>query len=213
MTIWAIVPVKPLRLGKSRLSGVLSDDERTALNRMFLENTLRVLQQTPAVSQTLVVSRDPAALAIAREFGARTVLEDGSPDLNRALRRATLLARAFATRGVFILPADLPLLTPEDLKDFFSHACDKNCVTIAPDRHQDGTNALLILPGGLIDYIYGAGSFQRHCQAARSAGAQLKIVHNPRLALDLDTPDDLDEYKRMKEINPLPADERPQEAP
>ncbi|GAB4398927.1 MAG: 2-phospho-L-lactate guanylyltransferase [Anaerolineales bacterium] len=200
MTIWAIVPVKPLRLGKSRLAGVLSDDERTALNRLFLENTLSVLQQTPEVNQTLVVSRDPAALAIAREFGARTVLEDGSPDLNRALRRATLLARAFATRGVFILPADLPLLTPGDLQEFFARACDKNCVTIAPDRREDGTNALLILPGGLIDYIYGAGSFQHHCDAARKAGARLEIVRNPRLALDLDTPDDLDVYNRMKTV-------------
>jgi 2-phospho-L-lactate guanylyltransferase len=79
MTIWAIVPVKPLRLGKSRLSGVLSDDERAVLNRMFLEQTLDILRTIPRVTQTLVVSRDPAALAIAREYGARTVLEDGTP--------------------------------------------------------------------------------------------------------------------------------------
>ena len=109
MTIWAIVPVKPLRLGKSRLAGVLSDDERAILNRMFLEQTLDILRNTPAVSQTLVVSRDPAALAIAREFGARTVLEDGSPNLNSALTRATMLARNYAKRGVLVLPADLPL--------------------------------------------------------------------------------------------------------
>ena len=38
MTIWAIVPVKPLRYGKSRLSGILSEDQRTQLNRRLLEH-------------------------------------------------------------------------------------------------------------------------------------------------------------------------------
>src|SRR5450756_934394 len=109
MTIWAIVPVKPLRLGKSRLSGVLSDDERAVLNRMFLEQTLEVLRNTPLISQTLVISRDPSALAIARQRGARTVLEEGNPNLNSALTRATMLARNYATHGVLVIPADLPL--------------------------------------------------------------------------------------------------------
>jgi len=37
MTLWAIVPVKPLRRGKSRLSGMLSEDERAHLNEVLLE--------------------------------------------------------------------------------------------------------------------------------------------------------------------------------
>lgn len=200
MSIWAIVPVKPLRLGKSRLASVLGDEERTALNRQFLENTLQILRQASQVQQTLVVSRDPAALAIAREYEARTILEDGNPELNHALRRATMLARAFNTRGILILPADLPLLNIEDLNDFFAHACEKNCVTIAPDRREDGTNALLMLPTGLINYTYGPGSFQRHCDAARHTEAHLEIVRSPHLALDLDTPEDLEIYQRIREV-------------
>jgi len=200
MTIWAIVPVKPLRLGKSRLSSVLGEEERTVLNRQFLENTLDILRRTPEINQTLVVSRDPSALAIARERDARTVLEDGNPELNHALRRATMLARAFNTRGILILPADLPLLTSEDLHSFFERACEKNCVTIAPDRREDGTNALLMLPTGLISYTYGPGSFQRHCDAARNVNARLEVVRNPHLALDLDTPEDLEIYQRIQEV-------------
>jgi 2-phospho-L-lactate guanylyltransferase len=198
MTIWAIVPVKPLRLGKSRLSNVLSDEERTVLNRMFLENVLQILQKSPEVSQTLVVSRDPAALAIARELGARTVLEDGNPDLNHALKRATVLARAFATRGVLVLPADLPLLMETDLQEFFDQACGAHCVTIAPDRHEDGTNALLVSPGGLIEYSYGPGSFHRHCEQAKKARANLVVVKNRNIGLDLDTPDDLELFRQIQ---------------
>jgi 2-phospho-L-lactate/phosphoenolpyruvate guanylyltransferase len=198
MTIWAIVPVKPLRLGKSRLSGVLTDDERAVLNRKFLEQTLGILQKMPGVAQTLVVSRDPAALALAREYTARTVLEDGTPNLNSALTRATLLARNYATRGILVLPADLPLLAETDLDDLFGHVRRAPCVVISPDRHQDGTNALFMTPGGIISYSFGPGSFQRHCAAARSAGATLEIVENPHIGLDLDTPADLQLLKSLE---------------
>jgi len=198
MTIWVIVPVKPLRLGKSRLSGVLSDDERAILNRTFLEQTLDTLRQTPEVSQTLVVSRDPAALAIARKYGARTVLEDGTPDLNSALTRATLLARNYATRGVFVLPADLPLLKKDDLLAFLASVHRAPCVVISPDRRDNGTNALLMVPGGLIKYDFGPGSFARHCAEALEKGARLEVVRNPNITLDLDTPDDLEALKQVE---------------
>ncbi len=194
MSIWAIVPVKPLRLGKSRLAGVLSDEERSVLNRMFLENALDILRQTPSVGKTLVVSRDPYALAVAREFGAQTVLEDGNPDLNNALKRATLLVRSFNVEGILILPADLPLLTQADIESLIaSHkSCRPPCITITADRRNDGTNALLISPPGLISYAYGPGSFNRHCALAREKNAAVQVVENPNLALDLDTPEDLE---------------------
>src|SRR5512138_1716072 len=107
MTLWAIVPVKPLRRGKSRLSSSLSDEERVELNRMLLERTLRTLTDLREVEEVLVVSRDPSALAIARDLGARTVQEDGAPTLNTALKRATIVAQVYASRGVLVLPADL----------------------------------------------------------------------------------------------------------
>jgi 2-phospho-L-lactate guanylyltransferase len=200
MSIWAIVPVKPLRLGKSRLSSVLSDDERPVLNRMFLENALTILRAVPRIGQTLVVSRDPQALAIAREFGARTVLEDGTPNLNNALQRATLLVRSFDVNGILILPADLPLLTQADIESFIAaHAkSPARRVTICSDRHGDGTNALLVSPPGLIGYAYGPKSFTLHCDMAREKKARLKIVSNPNLALDLDTPADLDLFNSIR---------------
>lgn len=111
MTLWAIVPVKPLRRGKSRLSGVLSLEARTALNHYLLSNTLEVLASIPEIEYSLVVSRDPEALTIAREYGARTVQEQGAPQLNVALTRATLVAVSHSVQGVLIVPADLPLLT------------------------------------------------------------------------------------------------------
>ncbi len=193
MTIWAIVPVKPLRRGKSRLAGTLTEDERTELNRQLLAHTLETLKKTPEIEQTLVISRDPQALAVAREFDARTVLEDGSPHLNTALERATVVAKVYATSGVLILPADLPLISREDIQKLVSAANQhERVVVITPDRHKEGTNALLISPAGIIEYDFGPNSFSRHCERARKAGARLEICILPSIELDLDLPEDLE---------------------
>ena len=191
MTIWAIVPVKPLRRGKSRLAGVFSEEERAELNRHLLQNTVSTLKNIPEIEHVLVVSRDQSALSLARDLGARTVLENGSPQLNVALERATIVAQTYETRGVLILPADLPLITPEDVNLMLERAIDPPVVVVAPDRHKRGTNALLVCPAGLIEYHYGPHSFERHCQLAEEAGARLEVCDLPSLNLDLDVPEDL----------------------
>jgi len=202
MTLWAIVPVKPLRRGKSRLAGTLSEDERTHLNQLLLEHTLQTLTNLKEIEQILVVSRDPAALALAREHGARTVRETaGSPQLNTALTRATVVAQVYATRGVLVVPADLPLMTREDVLALVERATNPPVVVIAPDRREEGTNALLICPAGLIEYDFGPGSFRRHCERAQAAGARLEVVTLPSLGLDLDLPEDLDMVLEQEGLN------------
>lgn len=192
MTLWAIVPVKPLRSGKSRLAEVLTPDERADLNRRLLAHTLDTLTAIPEIEHVLVVSRDQAALALAREYGARTVQENGAPQLNLALARATIVAKNYATRGVLVVPADLPLITPEDVRLMLERAQKPPVVVVAPDRRREGTNALLVCPAGLIEYEYGPESFKRHCARALQAGARLEICELPSLALDMDLPEDLE---------------------
>ena len=191
MTLWAIVPVKPLRRGKSRLADVLTSEERTDLNRHLLENTIDTLKSLPGIEHVLVVSRDSEALAMARDLGARTVLENKNSDLNIALARATVIARTYATRGVLILPVDLPLITPEDIQTMLDKVGEPPVVVVAPDRCYNGTNAMLVCPAGLIDYEYGPNSFERHCERAKAVGARLEICELPSLSLDLDNPEDL----------------------
>ncbi len=191
MALWAIVPVKPLGKGKSRLAEVFTQEERVTINRHMLSNTLRTLVAIPEIEHVLVVSKDQAALSLAREEGARTVQENGDPDLNLALERATIVAKTYATRGILIIPADLPLITSEDVYAMLERVGEPPVVVVAPDRHLRGTNALLVCPAGLIEYEYGTDSFRRHCQLAKEVGARLEICELPSLALDLDLPDDL----------------------
>ena len=118
MSLWAIVPVKPIRRGKSRLSEILSEEERAKLNHQLFIHTIEILKQVDTVSDILVVSRDSDVLTEARDLDVRTVTENGTPELNPALYRASLFSKAFSTEGVMIVPADLPLLTPDDVEAF-----------------------------------------------------------------------------------------------
>lgn len=198
MSLWALVPVKPLQRGKSRLSGVLSNEERTALNHQLFIHTLKTLAEVPEIAQTLVISRDPAALALARDHGARTLQEEGTPELNTALRRATVVARAYAAGGLLVLPADIPLLNVKDLQKLIGLAHDPPVVVLAPDRRGDGTNALLTSPVGLISYTYGPGSFHKHVDQVKLTGARLEICNLSSFALDLDIPEDLEMYRQIE---------------
>lgn len=198
MSTWAIVPVKPLRRGKSRLASVLSETERTELNTGMLKRTIKVLRHVSDITTILVVSKDHNALSIARDMGARTIQEEAAPHLNIALHRATAVARAYSTQSVLILPADLPLVQPEDIHDLLQHAKDPPVVVVSPDRHESGTNGLVVNPTGILPYSFGVNSFQKHCQDAEALGARLEICRIPSIGLDLDLPEDLELLRSLE---------------
>jgi len=199
MTIWAIIPVKPLRLGKSRLAGSISDIERVNLNKRLLKQTINTLTEIQEIEQILIISRDSDVISIARDLGTKTILENGSPQLNSALTRATIFAQLHSIQGILIIPADLPLINREDIESIMDRADDPPVVVIAPDRRNEGTNALFISPAGIIDYDFGPNSFKKHCDLAIQSGARLEIINLPSLAFDLDIPEDL---IYLNEMNP-----------
>ncbi|HRE27831.1 MAG TPA: 2-phospho-L-lactate guanylyltransferase [Anaerolineales bacterium] len=204
MTLWAIVPVKPFGLAKSRLAPVLEPGQRVALSRAVLSQTLAILQQSPTVTRTLVVSRDPAVLSLARLYQANTVSESGQPELNAALRRAISVAQSFGASGVLVLPADLPQLTREDVTALIAPAGEDVAASIAPDRHHEGTNGVFVRPATLLDVSFGQGSFARHLAQLTARGIQPRIIERPGLQLDLDTPADWELF-RAASPTALPA--------
>lgn len=190
MTVWALVPVKPFALAKSRLAGVLPPAGRAALSRRLLSRTLTALAAATEIQRVVVISRDRAALGLARRAGTQALRETGAAGLNAALEQALAQARAAGAEAALILPADLPHLTPDDIVALLPPGSDPALV-IAPDRHERGTNALLMRPPGLIACAFGEGSFAAHLARARAAGVTPQVCRRPKLALDLDTPEDL----------------------
>jgi 2-phospho-L-lactate/phosphoenolpyruvate guanylyltransferase len=197
VNIWAIVPVKPFNRSKSRLAAVLSAKQREMLSRQMLEQTLQTLKQVEEISGILVISRDTAALALARQYEAQTVQESGTPELNEALTRATqVVVATWNARSVLVLASDIPLLRPQDVRGVLALS-DSIGVVLASDRRHDGTNALLVRPPSLIPYRFGVGSFQKHIDETQHLGIEPRVYESPTLSLDIDVPNDLDLYREM----------------
>ncbi len=196
MTLMAIIPVKPLREGKSRLAQVLTPDERERINRWLLQHTLNIVTQTPGIDRVLVVSRDTAALALARSWGARVLQEAGDADLNITLTRTAALLGQWHVPYMLVLAVDLPHLTRADVEAVVQTlraepVPPQGRLVIAPDRERQGTNALGLTPPTGHMFSYGPGSFLRHLHAAQAQGREVHVVHRPGLARDLDWPQDI----------------------
>jgi len=195
VSVWVVLPVKPLNRAKSRLADVLSADQRQRFAEMTLRHILETTRSARQVTGTLVISRDNKVLSIARDFGARTVQESGQPALNPALMRATQLLASWNAGSILVLPADVPLIGIDDVTDMIRLAgTHEQCVVIATDRLHDGTNALLVRPPGLLEYDYGPGSYQRHLDQAHVLGVHVAEYHSHNLQYDLDIPEDIDAF-------------------
>ena len=192
MQTWAIVPVKPLGAAKSRLAGVLEPVERADLARRFLVHTLTVLTACGGIDQILVISADPLVWDLAAQYGAQCYYEPDTPGLNASLRRAANRAVSGGADAILIVPTDLPLLNETLLEQVLDRIDKPPVVIVAPDRHRKGTNIMLQSPPKLIPFSYGVGSFQTHLENAGAAGAAVKVLEIPELALDIDSPADLE---------------------
>jgi len=193
-----LIPVKNTTLAKSRLNGVLSTAQRRHLVLTLLRGVLRALAGSSvglkAGALIHVVSDDPLVKEIASDFGVGFFDDAGCDGLNTALKRAAQSLVRDTMASVSVLPADLPLIMPEDVDALLFQSGAAPRVTIAPALRDQGTNALRISPPGLIDFSFGPGSFDRHCSAACTAHATLTILHRPGLSCDLDTPEEFSTY-------------------
>lgn len=190
-SIWAVVPVKDLKDAKQRLAGVLGPEERRALFRAMLEDVLSALASSARLAGILVVTRDPDAERLAARYGARVLVEEA----NRGHTAASSLgARTLAREGavgMVQLPADVPLVTGDDVDAVLDAHGRGPAVTIAPSHDELGSNAVACSPPDLLPLRFGDDSFFPHLERARSLGIEPAIVRRPGLALDIDTPADL----------------------
>jgi 2-phospho-L-lactate guanylyltransferase len=191
----AVIPVKPPGEGKSRLEGALDDADRAALIRSMFRRVLRAVIETGI--EAIVVSRDASIRREAEAAGAWALDEHGGSDLNEALETARVFLSARGAEALLVLPADLPSIEPDDVRALMTLAWTAPAVVVAPDAAGQGTNALLLAPADSIAFGFGPDSFARHCEAARKAGITPMILRRPGLALDLDTPADLERLRRL----------------
>jgi 2-phospho-L-lactate guanylyltransferase len=190
VTTLAILPIKTLDEAKTRLAAELDPRPRRALVEAMFSDVLVALRRAKLVDQVLVVSRDHNAQRIAGGYGAM-VADDEDSGHNDAAGRGISRALELGAERVLLVPGDTPLLDPVELDDLLSRKLEPPTVLVVPDRHGTGTNALLLQPPDAMKPSFGPGSHDRHHRHAATAGITAITVEIPSLALDLDTPEDL----------------------
>lgn len=190
MNATAIVPVKRFPEAKQRLTPGIDEERRTALVAAMLEDVLEAIAAARAIERTIVVSGDPVAQEIAASAAAEVVPDPADEGHVEAALAGIARAEVEGAECVVLLPGDCPLLDPRELDRLLTGVPDPY-VAIVPDRHGEGTNALVLTPPTAIRPAFGEGSRARHVAAAREAGVPHAVEELASLALDLDTPADL----------------------
>ena len=186
-----LIPVKEFRRSKERLGPHYSEDERAALARALCEAFFEVVARVRDIDRVYVVSAEYHALSLARQLNWRIISEGEQISESASVDAASRLCAAEGVQALLRLPIDIPLVTAGDIETLFAEPEPTPSVVIVPSRDGAGTNALLRSPPDLFASHFGPDSFRLHVKEAERAGARIKIVHNDRIALDIDEPKDL----------------------
>jgi 2-phospho-L-lactate guanylyltransferase len=193
--IAAVVPVKESSRAKQRLAGVLSRTQRRRLALAMLEDVLAALASTTGLASILVVTPDRAAADIAARYGAQ-ISDESADDGHTAAVAAA--AHRLATLGLHMLtvPADIPLVQSEDIARLLAVHGDAveraaRAFSIVPARDECGSNAVICSPAEAVPLRFGDNSFFPHLARAKACGIEPVVMRLPRIALDIDAPDDL----------------------
>ena len=193
--IVAIVPMKPLGQGKTRLAHTLTPAERASISIGMFRRVLVALRGA-SIDPIWVVGGDERVKNMARNQGGLWFEEMGR-NLNDTISKA--IDQAFL-RGMSALyiAGDLPFVKPSDIHSFIQASRGAGNVTLAPARRDGGTNAMLVPHGVPFKPELGRRSFSKHLAQAARLETSVAIVYSPGLGCDLDIVDDLDSYRHME---------------
>jgi len=193
----AILPIKSFGAAKQRLSSLLGSGSRQALAQAMFSDVLASLGHAPDLDGVAVVTANRVAQEAALRTGVTLLADTEEAGQSAAVQIGLRHALENGYERALLVPGDTPLLDPLEVAAMFDRSDeDTTTVTIVPDRHREGTNALLLDLPAAIEPAFGPGSLERHRAAAQAAGAAHRVDTVASLALDVDTPEDLAELRQ-----------------
>jgi len=198
-SVWAVVPVKPFQLAKTRLAPVLSEAERARLARLMLEDVLTALANSrPLFEGVIVQTADSRIEEVVRPFGAEVLGEPEPAGLNAAVAAASERLSRVPDAGMVVFPSDLPHLSQRAIRRVVACLAASRSVALVKATGDGGTNVLGCRPAGIIPPRFGPCSFDAHFRAARAAGIAPEVLDLAQLGHDLDRPGDLLTFLRAR---------------
>jgi len=161
------------------------------MSQVMMKHTLSILSKITFISPIIVVSCDNRVRGIADTFGADFVYEQET-GVNAAVRTADLFCLEKDIHSNMVIPIDLCMLNPDDIKLIYDHSMKfPKSIALYPSCRLDGTNFLFRSPLPLFETSYENNSYYNHLSSAMRSNAHLTIINSDRLERDIDTIQDI----------------------
>lgn len=186
-----LIPVKDPVNAKTRLSHLLSSEERQRLAWAMFEEVSRIVAKTTIPDRIFLVSSYRPAIEHARRLGWEVLIEESQQSESASVDWASRILREQGFDRVMRLPADIPLVRAEDIDELMKVEMTAPAALIVPSREGTGTNAIIRTPPDLFPSRFGPNSFALHKEEAARVGVHCLVVENERIAFDVDEPADI----------------------
>jgi 2-phospho-L-lactate/phosphoenolpyruvate guanylyltransferase len=170
---------------KMRLAQTLSQQGRLQMVRALLHHVIRTLRMSPGIDHIALVS--PERDDIPEDV---MLLAQERRGINQDLTQALRDAAACGATSAVIVAADLPLLDPADVAALLE-SLNQSALTITPDRHELGTNALALRLPSPLRLCFGEDSYARHLAEGRAHGMEPCLLRRRGFSIDIDHGEDL----------------------
>ena len=185
-----LIPVKHLARAKQRLAAWFDQETRTQLAQTMLLDVCETLAQVRHRMPVNLVTNDPFAVDLARQFHFEVMADHDNPGETEAIARATRVCVARGAESTLVIPGDIPLITVQELEQILAAAPEEGSLLV-PAADGRGTNAAFRRPADLFPLSFGNDSFKPHLAAAHATGRPCVTLTLPGIALDVDNPSDL----------------------
>ncbi len=196
----AVVPIKSLEAGKSRLLPELSRIHLEALSLAMLEDLLSALLATPALLRVAVATPDDRVAERSRELGAEA-LHGPDTGLNAAIDAAAGKLGLASEAPLLVVLGDIPGAEAEEVQTLFETLAEMEAgpAAVLAASADGGTSALLRRPHRAFPSLFGPRSALRQREAAAAASVPMRELQLPSLAIDLDCRADLEFFLASSE--------------
>jgi 2-phospho-L-lactate guanylyltransferase len=185
-----LIPFKSLATAKQRLAEALDQRQRSQLAEAMLRDVMTAAAGVLGRIDVALVTSDSRAQAMAREFGFMVIEDIRNESETAAIEMATAWCEQRGYDTTLVTPADIPLITSDELLRVLDAAPDEGAVFV-PAYDRRGSNCILRRPAALIPLRFGNDSFLPHCEAMKRTGKELVILEMPGIGLDIDNPHEL----------------------
>jgi 2-phospho-L-lactate guanylyltransferase len=196
--IAAVIPMKNLHYAKSRLSNILTLQQRKKLVLFLFNITIKTLKKSKFISEIIVVSSDKTIEKFSFKNGLIFI-----KDLDNGVNNAIILADRYCVQNNIdaniVIPHDLPFISVKEI-DYICNISEKypKCVIICPSKRFDGTNILFRKPPSVIVTFYDNNSYLNHLKEAEKFNIPLESINLDNLMFDIDTREDLLDFLSCK---------------